>query len=286
MPRAARRCPGGLVYHVLNRGNDRRAIFHKRGDALAFMRLLGEAKRRVPVRLLGWCLMSNHWHLVLWPREDGDLSAFMAWLSNAHVRRYRQHYRNNGDGHVYQGRFKSFVVGPQDLHFLTLLRYVEGNALRAGLVGRAEDWPWSSLRHWLQSKGLRSTGAGAISAAGAGAGTAAAGGDAQVPDESVSGNGDGPSALLDEWPVERPDDWVRIVNEPLRETELAAVRTSVARGRPLGAEDWVKRMAAALGVDFSLRGRGRPRKKGDIQNIPGSPSPAHDPEDLAADSPG
>src|SRR5262245_34324005 len=124
MPRAARRCPGGHVYHVLNRGNDRQRIFHKQGDARAFLRLLAEAKGRFPgVRLLGWCLMNNHWHLVLWPREEGELSAFMAWLSNAHVRRYRQHYHNNGNGHVYQGRFKSFVVGPDDRDFLTVLRY-------------------------------------------------------------------------------------------------------------------------------------------------------------------
>jgi len=84
------------VYHVLNRGNDRQVIFHKRGDANAFLSLLAEAKRQVPIRLLAWCLMNNHWHLALWPRGDGDVSAFMAWLSNAHVRRYRQHYHNNG----------------------------------------------------------------------------------------------------------------------------------------------------------------------------------------------
>lgn len=235
MPRVARRCPGGLVYHVLNRGNERQQIFHKQGDARAFLQLLREAKQRVPMRILGWCLMNNHWHLVLWPREDGDLSAFMAWRSNAHVRRYRQHYHNNGNGHVYQGRFKSFAVREDD-HFLAVLRYVEANALRAGLVRRAQDWPWSSLHHWLHGDAL---------------------------------------GLLDAWPIERPGNWVESVNDLLPEAELSRVRTSVTRGRPLGPEDWVRRTATTLGLDFTLRGRGRPRKKGDIQNIP-HPDRGHD----------
>jgi putative transposase len=234
MPRAARRCPGGLVFHVLNRGNERQPIFHKQGDARAFLNLLGEAKERVPVRLLGWCLMKNHWHLVLWPREDGHVSAFMAWLANAHVRRYRQHSQTNGNGHVYQGRFKSFVVREDD-HLLTVLRYVEANALRAGLVRRAEDWRWSSLHHWLR--------------------------------------GDGLGGLLDAWPLERPGDWLATVNEPLRDEELSRLRTSVTRGRPLGPDDWVRRTATALGLHFTLRGRGRPRKNGDIQNIPPADEP-------------
>src|SRR5688572_22823939 len=106
MARAARCCPGGMVFHVLNRGNDRNPIFHKRGDARAFLRLLAEAKRRTPpMRVLAFCLMRNHWHLVLWPHDgrDGDVSAFMAWLCNAHVRRYREHYDTAGNGHLYQG---------------------------------------------------------------------------------------------------------------------------------------------------------------------------------------
>ena len=218
------------MYHVLNRGNDRQRIFHKRGDARAFLRLLAEAKRRVPtVRLLAWCLMGNHWHLVLLPGAEGHVSAFMAWLTNAHVRRYRQHYHNNGSGHLYQGRFKSFVVGPQARDLWTVIRYVEGNALRAGLVTRAEDWPWSSLHYWL--------------------------------------HGGVPPGLLDEWPVARPGDSVAMVNDPLVEAELGRVRTSVVRGRPLGTEQWVRETAEAMGLGHTLRGRGRPRK-GDTQNIP------------------
>src|SRR6266496_2966934 len=140
MPRVGRYCPGGMIYHVLNRGNDRKQIFHKQGDARSFCQLIAQAKIEVPMRLLAWCLMNNHWHMALWPFKDGDLSAFMAWLSNAHVRRYRQHYHTIGQGHLYQGRFKSFVVEPEELNVLMMLRYIEANALRAGLVERAEDW--------------------------------------------------------------------------------------------------------------------------------------------------
>src|SRR6266571_135456 len=99
------------------------------------------ADEHVPMRLLAVCLMPNHFHLVLWPREDGQLSAYMAWLLTAHVRRYHQHYHSSG--HVWQGRFKSFPIEEDD-HLLTVLRYIERNPLRAGLVGRSEDWRWSS----------------------------------------------------------------------------------------------------------------------------------------------
>ncbi|MEX2139426.1 MAG: transposase [Pirellulales bacterium] len=98
---------------------------------------------RLPMRLLGYCLMPNHFHLVLWPLGDGDLSHWMQWLLTAHVRRYHRHY--HGSGHVWQGRFKAFPI-EQDEHLLTVLRYVERNPLRAGLVERAKDWKRSSLR--------------------------------------------------------------------------------------------------------------------------------------------
>jgi putative transposase len=85
--------------------------------------------------------MPNHFHLALWPQADGDLSDYMMWLLTAHVRRYHKHYHSSG--HVYQGRFRSFPVQEDD-HLPTLLRYIERNPLRAGLVERAQEWRWSS----------------------------------------------------------------------------------------------------------------------------------------------
>ena len=133
MPRTARASRGGYVYHVLNRGNARQDVFHKPEDFAAFVQLMCEANERLPMRLVGYCLMTNHFHLVLWPHEDGDLSRWMQWLMTSHVRRYHRHY--HGSGHVWQGRFKAFPI-QDDEHYWTVLRYVERNPLRAGLVER------------------------------------------------------------------------------------------------------------------------------------------------------
>jgi putative transposase len=130
-----------MCYHVVNRGNACGEVFHKDDDYAAFVRLLDDACERLPMRVLAYCLMPNHFHLVLRPREDGDLSRWMQWLLTAHVRRYHRHY--HGSGHVWQGRFKAFPI-QQDEHLLTVLRYVERNPLRANLVERAEQWAWSS----------------------------------------------------------------------------------------------------------------------------------------------
>src|SRR5438309_1941517 len=135
MGRPYRTALGGYVYHMLNRANGRLPIFHKNGDYDAFERILGEALEHVPgMRLLAYCLMPNHWHLVVWPRRDGELSDFGHWLTLTHTQRWHAHYRDVGTGHLYQGRFKSFPVGQAE-HFLGLCRYVERNAVRAGLVG-------------------------------------------------------------------------------------------------------------------------------------------------------
>src|SRR5436189_3540964 len=133
MARNPRIAPGGFVYHVLNRSVARLPLFETDDDYRAFLRVLAEAQTRHPTRLLGYCLMPNHWHLVLWPRADGDLSRFMHWLTMTHTQRWRHHRRLVGLGPLYQGRFKSFPV-QTDAHLLVLLRYVERNPLRANLV--------------------------------------------------------------------------------------------------------------------------------------------------------
>ena len=122
------------MFHVLNRGVGRQELFADDGDYAAFERVLAESLERVPVSLLAYCLMPNHWHLVLRPQKDRQLGAFMQLLATTHVRRWQEHRRRVGWGHVYQGRFKSFPI-QQDEHFLTACRYVERNALRATWCG-------------------------------------------------------------------------------------------------------------------------------------------------------
>jgi putative transposase len=150
-PALAGGAPGGKVYHILNRGNGRCRLFHNDADCQAFERLVADVREAVPVHLLAWCLVPNHWHLALFPAEDGQLSRFMLRLSTAHVRRHFAHYHTTSGGHLYQGRFKSFPV-QDDGHFLTVCRYVEANPLRAGLVERAGKWRWSSLWAYLHKK--------------------------------------------------------------------------------------------------------------------------------------
>ena len=224
MPRTARVAPGGYVFHVLNRGNERRTLFEAEGDYLAFLRVFGETVERVPLKILAWCLMPNHWHLVLWPQKDGELGRFMQRLTTTPVRRWRLYRQSVGQGHLYQGTYKSFPVEADD-HFYTVCRYVERNPLRANLVRRAQDWPWSSL--------------------GADKYPAAAG---EAPD-------------LAAWPVPRPRAWASLVNAPQTEAELDAIRTSIQRGRPFGSATWQKRTAKRLGLESTFRPRGRPRKR-------------------------
>lgn len=143
MPRTARSAIGNTVYHVLNRGNGRMKIFRKPDDYAAFVALLIDGLDRARIELFAFCLMPNHWHLALRPRTGRDLSAYLSWVTNTHVKRYRAHYRRTS-GHLYQGRYKSFPV-QQDQHFLTLMRYIEANPRRARLVRAAQNWPFSSL---------------------------------------------------------------------------------------------------------------------------------------------
>ena len=97
-----------MIYHAVNRGNRRDEIFHKPKDYQAFLRTLREGLDKYPVDLLAFCLMPNHWHLVLRPQKDGGMGKLCGWLASTHTLRYHAHNRTRGEGHVYQGPFKSF----------------------------------------------------------------------------------------------------------------------------------------------------------------------------------
>ena len=135
MGRPHRAAAGGYAYHVLNRANARMTVFEDDADYEAFEKVLVEAVARTQTRLLAYCLMPNHWHLVVWPRNDGELSRFVGWLTLTHTQRWHAHRHSTGSGHVYQGRFKSFPI-QEDEHLYSVARYVERNARRANLVRR------------------------------------------------------------------------------------------------------------------------------------------------------
>lgn len=198
-------------------------LFRTEKDFAAFQKLLLEAHQRCPLRLLAWCVMGNHWHFVVWPRREGELTDFFRWLAHTHAMRWRVSHGTVGNGHLYQGRFKSFPI-QRDEHLLSVCRYVERNALAAGLVRRACDWPHSSL--WAREHGepeLR--------------------------------------AILSEWPVARPADWGERVDRPLSGEELTRMQASLSRGRPFGDEGWTARAVRRLNLQHTVRPEGRPPRK-------------------------
>lgn len=196
-------------------------VLHKDDDYIAFLKLLKQASDRIPMRMLSYCLMPIHFHLVLWPKQDGDLSKWMQWLTTSHVRRYHRHY--DSSGHIWQGRFKSFPI-QSDEHLLTVMRYVERNPIRAKTipVRKAQNWHWSSV-------GIPHP-------------------DSEVIPKITNG------------PIQRLEPWLDWVNRPTSPDEFEAISTCISRGQPYGNEKWRTRIAKKLGLGSSLRSRGRPRK--------------------------
>jgi putative transposase len=221
MPRRLRTATGGLAYHVLNRRVGRLPLFESPADYAAFETVLQQAVAQTRIRIAAYCLMPNHWHLLLWPRHDGELSEVLRWITVTHTQRWHAYRNTAGTGPVYQGRFKSFPIQTDD-HFLTVARYVERNARRGKLVRRAESWKWSSL--WRRCQG-----------------------NPQL------------TAWLSNWPVERPRNWLARINDAEGIEELEALRCSVQRGRPFGNPAWVVRTAKRLNLESTLRPRGRPQ---------------------------
>jgi REP-associated tyrosine transposase len=143
MARGQRVDIGDVPYHVLNRSNGRVRIFEDEYDYADFEYLLNEIVETFQMRILAYILMPNHWHLLLYPRKDGDLARSLHWLTTSHVRRHHTRKGTIGNGHLYQGTYKSFLI-QNDAHLLTVLKYIERNATRAGLSETAEAWRWGS----------------------------------------------------------------------------------------------------------------------------------------------
>ena len=216
MPRRPRQSTGGLIFHVMNRGAKRAALFETSDDYDAFLRILEKAVQRLDVALFSYCLMRNHWHLLLSPRTDGALSRFMHWVTTTHARRWQLLRQLDGQGAVYQGRFKAVPVC-DDEHFLWVCRYVERNPLRAGLVTSAADWRWSSLGQRLREE---------------------------------------TAPQLSTWPMAVPADWVERVDRAQTTGELDAVRRAIRNDQPIGGDEWCRAVLRRMGIDEARkRGR-------------------------------
>jgi putative transposase len=216
MPRPPRFVFANECYHVLNRANRKAEVFHEPADYFAFLALMTKAQERLELPLIAACLMPNHVHLVVRPVHGGDLARWMQWLFATHALHYHKKYV--ATGHVWQGRYKHVPI-QGDHHLLTVMRYVERNALRSKLVARAESWRWGSL-NWRSR--------------------------------------DNPLLTLAASPIALPAWWADYVNEPQTAAELDAIRTSVNRQRPFGESSWVEEKARACKLGQSLGTVGRP----------------------------
>ena len=218
MARRARVCPAGYVYHVMNRGAFQQELFATDVDYQIFEELIFLTQEKIPIRICGYCLMPNHWHLALWPDEDKQLSKYMHHLTSTHVQKVKKHWEIRTHGSIYQGRYKSCLVESSE-YYLNLIRYIEANPLRAKLVEHAELWRWSSLP------------------------------------KRISG---GIFSQLISSPIKLPNNWTDIVNKQLSNNEVLNLRKAVNKGSPYGDKNWIQEMANNLDLKYSLNEPGRP----------------------------
>ena len=209
------------IYHVINRSNARMPIFETSQDFGAFENILQEAKSKYAINLYAYQLMPNHWHFCLSPQKDGEMTRFVKWITLTHTKRSHAFRDSAGSGHVYQGRYKSFLI-QEGAAFLQVCRYIERNALRAGLVQKAEDWQWSSL--WRRMFGENDQ-----------------------------------KRLLSQWPVAYSEDYLDWVNAPQQSEIVNQLRTSVNRCSPYGKSEWASKMIGQFNLASTLRKPGRPK---------------------------
>src|SRR3989344_3787814 len=220
MARPLRIDVGDQVYHVINRANGRLKIFEEDWMYQDFEYLLNEMRELYDMRILAYILMPNHWHLLLYPEKDGHLSESMRWLGTAHTRRYHAQTETIGTGHLYQGRYKSFIV-ETDHHLLTVLKYIERNPVRAKLAKQVESWKWGSAFRRFGTTKQR--------------------------------------ALLADSPVDLPRNYRTWINEPEPSETLTSIRESIRKGVPYGRDSWRDSMIKRHNLDYTLREPGRPR---------------------------
>lgn len=226
MPRTSRVVIGGEIYHVINRANGRFTIFNTKEDYQLFEKILEETKELIDVGILAYVIMSNHWHLVLHPKNDGDLSLFMGRLTNTHTRKVHALTKTNGSGHLYQGRYKSLLV-EQDEYLKTLIKYVERNPVRAKLSIKCEDWQWGSAYRKLKCN----------------------------PKERL---------LIDVPPSDLPSDYSAWINSVEEEKIIQSIRNSVVKGVPYGRENWVEKMVTSHKLESTRKSVGHQRKYDNI----------------------
>ena len=222
MPRQLRLDIGGKIYHCLNRAVGKQQIFFSDADYKSFEKILEEIVDIVDVGILAYCVMPNHFHLVLRTENDGDLSNFMKRLSVTHTQRYRVAKNTVGEGPIYQGRYKSFIVQDNE-YLLTLLRYVERNPFTANLIKNPLLWRYSSL--YRRHKGTEKQ-----------------------------------KQLLHKWTIDEPSDYISMLKQPIGVKELERLKKSENKGVPYGNDVYVSNIIEKYKLHSTLRKTGKPKE--------------------------
>ncbi len=222
MPRPLRVDTGGEIYHCINRAAGRQVIFKEDKDYRLFESVIQEAVDITGMRILAYSIMPNHFHLVLYPLHDGDLANFMKRITITHTQRYRAITQTVGEGPLYQGRYKSFII-QNDEHLLTVLRYVERNPVTAQLVQSPLDWRYGSV--YRRYKGT-----------------------------------DKEKKLLFPWICGEPEDYIKFLAQPITGKEIEKIERSEIKGVPFGDDNYVLTTVEKYGLDSTLREKGRPKK--------------------------
>ncbi len=216
-----------LVYHILNRGNNRQTIFLENQDFLHYLEILERYKNKYHFKIFAYCIMSNHIHLVLRTSSDGTISDIMKAITIAHTRHY--HYKYDTSGHVWQGRFRSPIVST-DQYLLTLMRYIEQNPVRAGIVDHPGKYPFSSYAA-----------------------------NTLIKKDSLVDMEENPSFLgLGNTMDQRIDQYLRIVSSPIKEEELNLIRRSLGGQDHFSSESHLAHVKEMLS-SIRKRSPGRPR---------------------------
>ena len=223
MPRTARVVVPGMSYHVTQRGNNRQDVFFVDDDRRVYLELLKEQSSKYGLEVQGWCLMSNHIHIIAQPRDEDSLAKAVGrthWLYTQYVNRL--HGRS---GHLWQNRFYSCMLSP--IHLLRAMRYIESNPVRAKICRSAWSYPWSSaLAH-------------------------------------VEGHDPMGLLNMDGWrKIIQGTDWRQVLRQQQDAEEVAAIRSCTNRGRPLGTDGFLSKIEKTIGRRLRPLPVGRPRKEG------------------------
>jgi len=221
MPRIARAVAAGFPHHVVQRGNNREKVFFDKEDKERYLSLLKKYSVKWDSPLLAYCLMSNHVHLLARPKSEESLYKMMQGVTLCYTQYTNGKYQRSG--RLWESRYHSCIVD-KEKYLWAVARYIEQNPVRAKMVKRSEDYAHSSAKAHING----------------------------VKDEMLG------EELFEE---KQRKDYRELIRSDIAEKEINSIRYHTRTGRPLGNEDFIKKMEKKLEMRFILKSPGRHRKK-------------------------